>query len=149
MSRDLPRVVLEGLSANSCRQLVKLVSELETVLARPLVQPVRSHKQEQRRLEPGEVAELVAAYRGGASMKELAKRHGIHRTTVASWLKINHCELRRQGISELELPEVIRLYVDGWSCQRLAERFDCDDETVRQALKSAGVVLRRPWERPV
>jgi DNA-directed RNA polymerase specialized sigma24 family protein len=43
---------------------------------------------------------------------------------------------------------VIHLYVaEGWSCQKLAERFDCDDETVRQALKRAGVVLRKPWER--
>jgi hypothetical protein len=30
----------------------------------------------------------------------------------------------------------------------LAERYDCDDETVRQALKRAHVRLRKPWERP-
>jgi DNA-directed RNA polymerase specialized sigma24 family protein len=52
--------------------------------------------------------------------------------------------LRRQGISNIELPEVMRLYLAGWSCQRLADRFECDDETVRQRLKTAGVVLRRP-----
>ncbi len=140
-------VVLSGLSANFCSQLVKLVSELDTVLARPLVEPVRSNTQEQRRLEPAEVGDLVAAYEGGASMKELAKRHRIHRTTVAHWLKINHCELRRQGMSDDQIVEVMRLYAEGWSCQRLAERYDCDDETVRQSLKRSGVVLRRPWER--
>jgi DNA-directed RNA polymerase specialized sigma24 family protein len=45
------------------------------------------------------------------------------------------------------LDEAIRLYGDGWSCQRLAERYGCDAETVRQALKRAGVRLRAPWER--
>ena len=42
---------------------------------------------------------------------------------------------------------MIRLYGDGWSCQRLAERYGCDDETVRQSLKRLGVRRRKPWER--
>jgi Homeodomain-like domain-containing protein len=56
--------------------------------------------------------------------------------------------LRRQGVSIDQLDEAVRLYREGWSCQRLAERYDCDDETVRQALKRAGIHLRSPWERP-
>lgn len=80
---------LSELRWNSSGEIVKLVAELEEVLARPLKVPVRSFKQAQRRLEPAEVAELVAAYRGGDSMKTLAKRHGIHRTTVAHWLYEN------------------------------------------------------------
>jgi DNA-directed RNA polymerase specialized sigma24 family protein len=51
------------------------------------------------------------------------------------------------GIPTERLDEVIRLYGDGWSCQRLAERYGCDDETVRQSLKRMGVRLRKPWER--
>ena len=30
---------------------------------------------------------------------------------------------------------------------RLAERYGCDDETVRQALMRAGVQMRSPWHR--
>jgi len=41
--------------------------------------------------------------------------------------------------AEERLDEVIRLYGNGWSCQRLAERYGCDDETVRQSLKRLGV----------
>lgn len=33
------------------------------------------------------------------------------------------------------------------SCRRLAERYDCDDETVRRALNRAGVNLRKASER--
>ncbi len=33
------------------------------------------------------------------------------------------------------------------SCRRLAERYDCDDETVRPALNRAGVNLRKASER--
>jgi predicted DNA-binding protein YlxM (UPF0122 family) len=66
---------------------------------------------------------------------------------VAAQLRRAGVALRRQGISADRLDEAIRLYDDDWSCQRLAERYDCDDETVRQALKRVGVTLRMPWER--
>ena len=55
--------------------------------------------------------------------------------------------LRRQGMPASLLDEAIRLDSDGWSCQRLAERYGCDAETVRQTLKGAGVRLRAPWDR--
>ena len=80
-------------------------------------------------------------------MQAIAKRWGLHRTTVAEHLHRADVEIRRRGIPTNQLYEVIRLYEEGWSCLRLAERFDCDDETVRQTLKRAGVKLRPPWER--
>ena len=44
--------------------------------------------------------------------------------------------------------DVMRLDAEGWSVSASAERYGCADETVRQALKGAGVVIRRrPWER--
>jgi DNA-directed RNA polymerase specialized sigma24 family protein len=55
--------------------------------------------------------------------------------------------LRRRGVPDELLDEAIRLYHHGWSCQRLAERYACDAETVRQTLKRAGVRLRAPWDR--
>jgi DNA-binding CsgD family transcriptional regulator len=93
------------------------------------------------------VQRLVAEYEAGASMKELAMRWGLHRSTVAAQLRQADVLLRRQGVPETLLDEAIRLYNDGWSCQRLAERYACDAETVRQTLKRAGVRLRAPWDR--
>jgi transposase len=92
------------------------------------------------------VVELVAGYRGGASMNELAQRHGVHRHTVAHGLTLDHCQLRRQGISQEQVPEIMRLYAEDWTLARLGEKYECDPETVRSALRSAGVVLRRPSE---
>lgn len=81
-------------------------------------------------------------------MNTLAARWGIHRTTVAGHLRQINVALRRQGLPAGDLTNVVRLYGEGWSCQRLAERYRCDHETVRQALKRAGVTLRKPWKRP-
>ncbi len=77
----------------------------------------------------------------------LATRWGVHRTTVAGHLGQADVSLRLQGVPANRIEEAVRLYGEGWSCERLAERYNCDDETVRQALKLAGVRLRAPWER--
>jgi len=81
-------------------------------------------------------------------MKELATRWNLHRTTVAAQLRQAGVRLRRQGVPDPLLDEAVRLYSDGWSCQRLADHYCCDAETVRQTLKRAGVHLRAPWEPP-
>lgn len=70
------------------------MASLDEVLARPLKIPVRSVRQRQRRLTPTEIAELVAAYKGGADMKDLANRYGVHRATAANHLNENAVELR-------------------------------------------------------
>ena len=80
-------------------------------------------------------------------MKHLAKRWGVHRTTVAAHLQRAGVALRRQGLSDQQLGEAVHLYDHGWSLQRLAERFGCDAETVRSYLKRAEVRRRSPWER--
>jgi DNA-directed RNA polymerase specialized sigma24 family protein len=105
-------------------------------------------RQAQRRLLAEQVGQLVREYEAGDDMTVLAARWELHRTAVAGHLRRAGGALRRQGAPAERLAEAVRLYGEGWSCQRLAERYGCDDETVRQALKRAGVRMRLPWERP-
>ena len=141
-------MALTEVSSNLSALLRRLATELPALLRhrkpqRKTVQP----RQVQRRLTADQAAQLVAEYQAGDDMTVLAARWGLHRTTVASHLRRAGVALRRQGVPADRLDEAVRLYAEGWSCQRLAERFDCDDETVRQALKRTGVQLRSPWER--
>ena len=98
-------------------------------------------------MPPGEQDELVRSYLAGTLVWEPAARYGVHRTTVAAVLERAGVERRRRGLDAQQVREAARLYRQGWSCQRLAECYGCDDETVRQRLKRAGVKLREPWER--
>jgi hypothetical protein len=70
-----------------------------------------------------------------------ARKWDLHRTIVAEHLQRIGVETRLRGIPSSQLDEAIRLYKSGWSCQQLADRFSCDDETVRQTLKRNGVSL--------
>lgn len=54
----------------------------------------------QRRLTPGQAVQLVAEYQDGASMKDLAAKWQLHRTTVAACLRRADVELRRQGVRD-------------------------------------------------
>jgi hypothetical protein len=80
-------------------------------------------------------------------MKVLAARWDMHRTTVTARLLRAGVRLRRHGMPSERLNEAVRLYGEGSSCERLAERYRCDDETVRQAPLRAGVKLRASWQR--
>lgn len=93
------------------------------------------------------IEQLVSDYQAGTSMTAIAKRHGLHRTTVATQLRASDVELRRRGMSAAQLEEASQLYAKGWSLARLGERYDCAADTVRLALMKRGVVMRRPWER--
>jgi hypothetical protein len=69
-------------------------------------------------------------------MLALARRWKLRRTTVAEHLKRAGVEVRQRGVPADKLDEAIRLYREGWSCRRLAKHYGCDDETVRQTLKT-------------
>lgn len=139
-------VALTGASSKLSAKVRRLAADLGTPHRRRQAQPIRQ-RQVQRRLTAEQIEQLVTEYQAGASMKELATRWSMHRTSVAARLRQAGVELRRQGIPADQLAEAVRMYIDGSSCQRLAELYECDDETVRQALKRAGVRMRRPWER--
>jgi lambda repressor-like predicted transcriptional regulator len=73
----------------------------------------------------------------------LAVEFGIHRDTVHNVLT-REGALRRRGIHPDDLSEVIRLYQDGWALARLAVKFNVSPSAVANALRRAGVPIRRP-----
>jgi lambda repressor-like predicted transcriptional regulator len=81
-------------------------------------------------------------------MKQLARDFQVHRTTIAGCLRQLGIAIRQLGLQQPDVERAARLYNQGWSLTRLGEHFGCDAETVRKELRSAGLVMRKPWERP-
>jgi hypothetical protein len=137
-------------------ELVRLYSNLHSMAMFPLRvkarATLRSHdrpapRQTQTRLDPCQSNALAMAYRNGKTIKELAQRYGVHRVTVVSLLRRHGVEPRQVGLTDMEVAEACRLYPEGWSLARLADRYDVDDMTVRRYLLLAGVKMRSPHER--
>ena len=102
----------------------------------------RPRVQTQRRLSADQIAELIAAYRSGKTMKELASEFGIHRTTVSSHLTEHGVSVRRGGLDQDQTAEAVRLYEQGWSSGRLSEKFGVSADTVLTVLRRARVSIR-------
>lgn len=103
----------------------------------------------QRRLSPADIDDLVAAYKAGANIRQLAANFGVHRTTVTAHLD----RQRIRGHHTLTawtddtLREATELYATGLSLAAVATRFGIDAQTVANRLRRAGVPVRprRGW----
>jgi lambda repressor-like predicted transcriptional regulator len=93
------------------------------------------------------MVQLAAEYEAGADIKDLARGWQMHRGTISAQLRKAGAALRGQGLTDEQIGEVVRLYAAGMACRPLAERIGCDFETIRRALKAAGVERRKAWER--
>lgn len=102
----------------------------------------------QRRLGPDEVTELVAAYRQGVPVAELAASFRVNRTTVLGHVRRHGVPRRnRRALLQVDVDRAVKLYAEGRSAEWLAEELRVAPTTVRRALKDAGVSLG-PRGRP-
>lgn len=100
---------------------------------------------ENHRLSPAEVAELVLAYRRGASQRELARRFKVDKHTVRAHLD-RHGVVRRpiKALSTTQEDQAVSLYVDhGWTLAEVGQKLGVDHSTVRNVLVKRGIP-RRP-----
>jgi hypothetical protein len=114
----------------------------DALSVRPTESLDQQRRQHQRRLSMAVVTELIKAYERQETVKELAKRFGIHRATVTALLRRHGVVLRRPGLASDDIPAAASLYRQGWSCARLGERFGVDAATAWRALCSAGIAMR-------
>jgi len=99
-----------------------------------------------RQLSAAELDRLVVAYYDGATVYELARQFGIHRTTVGKHLRARWVDTTPLGLVPGDVPAAAELYRHGWSLARIAEKYGTTAGTVRTRLLEVGVRIRRPWE---
>ncbi|MBB0242693.1 helix-turn-helix domain-containing protein [Streptomyces alkaliphilus] len=89
--------------------------------------------------------ELTEAYRGGATLKELARRYGLHRSTVDRHLERAGVHKRPMvKMTPARVAEARKPYEQGWSTARIGRELYVDASTVCKTLKRAGVQMRPP-----
>ena len=100
-----------------------------------------------RRLSESDVTELIARYREGATVYDLADGFHIHRSTVSGHLHRRGVKMRRRGLDEQQVDLAIRLYQRGWSLTRIGSHCGVNGGTVWLALRGRGVRMRDPQGR--
>jgi transposase-like protein len=103
----------------------------------------------QKRLLRVEVDELIAAYKAGDGVEELAERFGVHRTTVRAHLDRRKIERRTVPTAwdHDDLTAAEAIYASGESLASVAARFGVDPSTIANRFRRAGVPVRprRGW----
>lgn len=98
----------------------------------------------QRRLDDGEIDQLVDGYRAGRTLASLAAQHGLHERTVAAHLERRRIARRKthRKLSEQEVTEAARRYAAGDSLAAVGFDLGVDRTTVRRSLQRAGHAIR-------
>ena len=119
---------------------------------RPREEKGRLPNPPQRRLSPTDIDDLIAAYRAGATISQLAVEFGIHRTTVAGHLDRRGLPRRSEQTAwdDETLTQAAELYATGLSLADVADQFGIDAQTVANRFRRAGVAVRprRGWTSP-
>lgn len=105
--------------------------------------------QAQKRLDPEQVARLIADYGTGEPVTNLAKSYGLNRSTVINHLKRQGVPRRRSRLTIPDVEKIVGLYADGESVEAIAAELRMGGTTVRRALVKAGVEIRRRGRRRV
>lgn len=103
---------------------------------------VRSLGMAQTLLRPEQVDDLVAQYREGATLVELASIFGVNRRTVAMHLSRREIAIRRGRFDPSRIHEAADLYLSGLALVELGMRIGVGPQTVRRALASHGIMIR-------
>jgi hypothetical protein len=121
-----------------------MVELAEKMAKRPVraVSPLPQVQRVDRRLSAETIAELVQAYRDGASTTDLRQRYELSQGSVIKILHSHGVEMRGQGLTDDEVTTAAELHSDGKTLAQLGERFGVSPNAVRRALMSAGVVMR-------
>ena len=107
-------------------------------------------KQVHRRLRDDQVDDLVAGYKRGNTVYQLADEFRINRETVSLILRRQGVAIRHRSLGPEQVVQASELYANGLSLARVAETMGVTRGAVSKALKAAGVELRpRPgWPNP-
>ncbi|MEW1735872.1 helix-turn-helix domain-containing protein [Nocardia beijingensis] len=88
------------------------------------------------------IAEIVAAYREGASTNQLCKQYSISKGSLMKILREHGVQTRFQPMTKDEINEAARLYEAGDSLKTIAEKLGKGKGSVWTALRGRGVEMR-------
>ena len=122
----------------------RLLKMATTWLAEPPMLPTATAKYRTvRQLKPAEILQMVANARAGATVRQLAAKFGVHRSTVGKHLDAHGVSTRRLRLTPEQIEEAARLYREGASLEDLEIQYGVSDTTVRIHLLRYGMTMRR------
>ncbi len=119
------------------------LSKLAAQVSFPVPQPAPPTQRCLRfRLTDAQCQALVADYRNGTPTTELTSRYHLSKGSVLKILDEAGVEMRRQGLTEPQTDEAVRLYESGLSLAAIAAKLNSAPTTINRVLVARGIRLR-------
>jgi hypothetical protein len=132
----------------SLKALQKLRDKAESG-ARAITSTSRTAYRIDRRLGSERVANIIAAYKAGATASSIATDHGVSQTALVQLLRDAGVPIRRQALTEDQVAQIVDLYEQGASTYEIERATGIPKSTVGRALNHTGVQMRpRGGSRP-
>lgn len=93
-------------------------------------------------LHDEEIGEMVAEYRTGDTLRQVAARHGISRARVSSLFEDRGVDRRGRSLTAAQVSTAQDLYLAGNSLATVGLSLGVDGATIRSALLRQGVSMR-------
>lgn len=105
--------------------------------------------QQQRRLTPWQIKELIQLFKAGKNTVELTSHFRCSRSTVSKQLRNAGLSAREKRFSEADLLRMQLLYESGLSLDKVGNAFNISGATVTKYLRGRGVRIRgrHDWEQ--
>jgi DNA invertase Pin-like site-specific DNA recombinase len=140
-------VGLSDVNAEKWRLLLKQAAGTAKGAEDPQIQPtagdyetVTSLRQRHTWLSDDDIAKLVAGYKSGLSVYQLAEQFGCHRTTVSRGLKDHGTKMRGRPLTEEQIGEAQSLYTAGLTLTDIGKQVGANRTTVRGRLENRGLM---------
>ena len=108
----------------------------------PRPRPPHTYPGRAIRLTADQLARLVAGYKAGVTVYELAADFGIDRRTVSAHMKRQGVQMRLRPPNASTIDEMVRLYRSGLSLAKVGGAVGFNADTVLKYLRTRGVPTR-------
>lgn len=95
-----------------------------------------------RRLGSERVADIIAAYKAGATARSIATDRGVSQTALVQLLRAADIPIRRQALTEEQVTQIVDRYEQGASTYEIERATGIPKSTVGRALNQAGIQMR-------
>ena len=126
----------------SLQELQQLLSSVEASSRAPEQVPRAPARIIRRRLGAALVQQVIAEYKAGSSMQQLAMKHGTSHVAMWNLLTKEQVPMRYQSLLPHQITQVFERYQAGKSIYGVADKLGIPKTTVARTLKKAGVQMR-------
>jgi transposase-like protein len=100
-----------------------------------------------QRLKPDVIDQIIACYQAGEPSTAIATSFNISKGSVIRLVRNAAAAIRKQGLTQEQVEEAIKLYVDGKSLAWIGKHLRVDRGTVWRQLRKRGVKMRDSHRR--